>query len=345
VKSFRKTLSDLLGFDRRERRGTYVLSILLMLLIVVRVIAFRPGKVSDDPMVYTNDFIGADGNAVDEPVLTELFPFDPNRASNDDLLRLGLTERQARTLINYRNSGARFRRPEDISKVYGIDSMTVIRLKPYITITSGAAAAIPAGEPRQPAESIPAGEPRQPAEYIPAGESRQPPPVMPPDQPGSVVPADPGIHEKPLLDINLCNAWELEQLPGIGPVLSVRIIRYRRLLGGFVSKAQLAEVYGLDTSVVSLISQRVMLTWDSVVPLVLDSASFGDLARHPYLGYETARIMTRYRSLTDVPLTLGAMVRDRVITAEQAERIAPYVMPSPLASGDDYEFISSKVLK
>jgi hypothetical protein len=39
------------------------------------------------------------------------------------------------------------------------------------------------------------------------------------------------------------------------------------------------------------------------------------------------------------------MVRDRVITAEQAERISPYVMPSPYATGDDYEFISSKVLK
>ena len=333
MKSFRKTLSDLLGFDRRERRGTYVLSILLILLIVVRVFAFRPGKVSYDPMMYADEINGAPGDALDEPALTELFLFDPNRASNDDLLRLGLTERQARTLINYRNSGARFRRPEDIIKVYGIDSLTFMRLKPYITITTGDAAVVPAGEPRQPAESIE------------AGESRQSPEVIPPDQPVSFVPADHGIHEKSLLDINLCNAWELEQLPGIGPVLSVRIIRYRRLLGGFVSKAQLAEVYGLDTSVVSLISQRVMLTWDSVVPLVLDSASFGNLARHPYLGYETARVMTRYRSLTDVPLTLGAMVRDRVITTEQAERIAPYVMPSPGASGDDYEFILSKVLK
>ena len=160
MKSFRKTLSDLLGFDRRERRGTYVLSILLILLIVVRVFAFRPGKVSYDPMMYADEINGAPGDALDEPALTELFLFDPNRASNDDLLRLGLTERQARTLINYRNSGARFRRPEDIIKVYGIDSLTFMRLKPYITITTGDAAVVPAGEPRQPAESIEAGESR-----------------------------------------------------------------------------------------------------------------------------------------------------------------------------------------
>jgi hypothetical protein len=39
------------------------------------------------------------------------------------------------------------------------------------------------------------------------------------------------------------------------------------------------------------------------------------------------------------------MVRDNVLTARQAERMAPYVRPSPGVAGTDYEFISSKVLK
>jgi competence protein ComEA len=310
VKTIRKTVSGLLGFDRRERRGTYVLSILLIILIIIRVIVFRPGK--GDSFLSVDDAFGAVSDTVHETGPPALFSFDPNSVSHDDLLRLGLTGRQATTLINYRNSGARFRRPEDIRRVYGIDSLTAMRLIPYITIELMDLEVKPAHEEKQTVTSV---------ERSLSG------------------------HETALLDINLCNAWELEQLPGIGPVLSVRIIRYRRLLGGFVSKSQLNEVYGLDTSVVRLISERVTLTFDSVAPLVLDSASFGDLARHPYLGYETARVITRYRTLTGVPLTLGAMVRDRVITAEQAERISPYVMPSPYATGDDYEFISSKVLK
>ncbi len=89
----------------------------------------------------------------------------------------------------------------------------------------------------------------------------------------------------------------------------------------------------------------VTVTFDSVTPLLLDSASFGDLARHPYVGYDAARLITRYRSLTDTPLTLGQMVRGDVITARQAEQMAPYVRPSPGVTGTDYEFISSKVLK
>jgi len=49
----------------------------------------------------------------------------------------------------------------------------------------------------------------------------------------------------PLLDINTSDSSALVTLPGIGPVLSMRIIRYRNLLGGFWSVNQLKEIYGL----------------------------------------------------------------------------------------------------
>ncbi|MCA1741662.1 MAG: helix-hairpin-helix domain-containing protein, partial [Bacteroidales bacterium] len=149
----------------------------------------------------------------------------------------------------------------------------------------------------------------------------------------------------PLIDLNRSSAAGLERLPGIGPVLAARIIKYRNLLGGFVDSRQLTEVYGIDSSVVRLILPMVTVTLDSVSPLLLDSASFGDFARHPYVGYEAARVITRYRTLAEAPLTLGSMVRENVLTARQAERMAPYVRPSPGVAGTDFEFISSKVLK
>jgi hypothetical protein len=87
------------------------------------------------------------------------------------------------------------------------------------------------------------------------------------------------------------------------------------------------------------------LTYDSVSPLMLDSCSFSELARHPYIGSSAARLITKYRSLMDTPVTLGDMVSQKVMSREQALRLAPYVWPSPDASGDEYEFILSKVLK
>ena len=54
--------------------------------------------------------------------------------------------------------------------------------------------------------------------------------------------ADPATE---LLDINHATAEELEQLPGIGPVLAGRIVETRDRLGGFRNIEQLSEVEGI----------------------------------------------------------------------------------------------------
>lgn len=68
------------------------------------------------------------------PRRTESFPFDPNTVSLSDLMRLGFSERQAQSIINYREKGGRFRRPEDFAKSYVVADSVYKRLKPYIRI-------------------------------------------------------------------------------------------------------------------------------------------------------------------------------------------------------------------
>jgi DNA uptake protein ComE-like DNA-binding protein len=372
VKSFRKTVYGLLGHDRRERRGTYLLSLLLIMLLIFRFVAFRvpeAGEVSDEmAAAVTAVAQGADADRI----LPELFTFDPNTSSFDELLQLGLTERQAATLVSYRNSGARFRRPEDIGRVYGIDSSDAARLIPYIVIADGRERSDAVAEGKRTPQG---SDERLPGSRHPSSSGRAddytgaadlPAPGYSDSEPGrwnslSGVRAARrdgtsdlraagysdrySVGEKPMIDLNICTAAELEQLPGIGPVLSERIIRYRALLGGFVAREQLGEVYGIDSTVARLVAGRVTLTFEAVRPLLLDSTSFGSLARHPYVGYETARLIEAYRSLAEAPLTLGSLVEERVISPLQAARLAPYVRPPEEVAGEDYEFILSKVLK
>ena len=348
MKPLRKFVASLIGFDRRERRGTYVLSLILIALLLVRMVAFRPGKLPGElPPLPGTGTAREEGTALTtgETASVRLFAFDPNTALPEELQALGLSERQSKTLVNYRNSGARFRKPEDIGRVYGIDSATVARLIPYINIvddyTVRGGDNFGAGGYDRGGDNPGAGAYHRVSDYSGYGGSAG---GRKDAEPVSDMAADGADHPE-AIDLNLCTAEDLVTLPGIGPVLSVRIIRYRSLLGGFVESSQLKEVYGLDSSVVRLIESRLTLTLDSVRPLSLDSVTFGDLARHPYLGYEAARRITRYRSVSEEPLTLGVMVSRGVITPEQAEHIAPYVRPAKGASGSDYEFISSKVLK
>jgi len=312
VKPFRKTIADLLGFNRRERRGTYILAAMLIILLLVRVFSLRPDEELLTSEVAADSLVVPELTVMAEGYGESLFTFDPNTTPFDSLVRLGLTEKQATTLINYRTSGARFRIPKDIGKVYGIDSGTVVSLLPWIKI------------------------PKETDRHKAAGENAAA--VIHGKQADTVV-------RRTFIDLNRCTADDLLQFPGIGPVLSARIIKYRSLLGGFIDAGQLKEVYGLDSSVVDLIGERLSLTYDSVRPLLLDSCSFSELARHPYIGPATAGLIIKYRSLMGTPVTLGGLVRQKVMSSEQASRLAPYIRPSSGAAGDDFEFILSKVLK
>ena len=64
----------------------------------------------------------------------ETFRFDPNTASLDDLMRLGFSEKQAQSILNYRAKGGRYRRPSDFAKSFVVADTVFDRLEPYIDI-------------------------------------------------------------------------------------------------------------------------------------------------------------------------------------------------------------------
>lgn len=64
----------------------------------------------------------------------ENFEFNPNTVSESDLIRLGFSEKQSRSIINYREKGGVFSRVEDFGKSYVVSDSVFRRLKPFIRI-------------------------------------------------------------------------------------------------------------------------------------------------------------------------------------------------------------------
>ena len=64
----------------------------------------------------------------------ESFPFDPNTASLEDLQRLGFSQKQAQSILNYRDAGGRFHRPSDFAKSFVVADSVFRRLEPFIRI-------------------------------------------------------------------------------------------------------------------------------------------------------------------------------------------------------------------
>ena len=64
----------------------------------------------------------------------EVFRFNPNTVSIEDLQRLGFSLKQARSIDNYRRKGGRFARKSDFAKSYVVSEETFRRLEDYIDI-------------------------------------------------------------------------------------------------------------------------------------------------------------------------------------------------------------------
>ncbi len=109
-------------------------------------------------------------------------------------------------------------------------------------------------------------------------------------------------HAKPLapslnsINLNKIDSANLESLPVFGPVLSGRAIKFRNALGGFVSVEQLLDVFGFKDEHYSTVNKWFYILEEDVDKLCANSASWLDLKRHPYIGYDGARIIDRYRT-------------------------------------------------
>ena len=328
------------GYSRRERQGTYLLSLILVVVLIVRLSGvMRPGTAPLEELL----------NDVEEQATVTLFPFDPNSAGIEDLVLLGLTRRQATTLENYRNAGGRFREPGDFRKVYGIDSSLQEKLIPYIYIDEAASGDIgeDAGSSRDPVSRN--WDDNRRGGRTAGTDSRAPGSIRERDlaagrsegggnrdydnryydnrDNSSRTPWQSGTAEKnPLrIELNSADSLLLKSLPGIGNVLSSRIVRYRNLLGGFVTVKQLAEVYGIDSLLTARLEPLLFTDTTLVRAIDINSAGYGDLLRHPYISEIEASRIINYRNRAGVIESISELPINRIIEPVRFRRVLPYL--------------------
>ena len=184
-----------------------------------------------------------------------LFKFDPNKTTKDEWLSLGLNEKQISTIQNYISKGGKFYQREDLKKIYGLSTEQFEILQAYIQISAETKI-----EDTDNTDSTTFKEEK----YI-------------------------------IIDINSADQLSLKTIKGIGTVFSDRIIKYRNLLGGFVNKDQLLEIYGLTDETFQEIKPFISIDTLNVRKLNINTADFNEFNRHPYLSEYQSRAILSYR--------------------------------------------------
>jgi competence protein ComEA len=194
-----------------------------------------------------------------EPQKLDLFRFDPNTATAKDLLALGFTPNLATRITRYREKGGKFRTKSDLLKIYGVDSTFYERVYPFISLPERVAIK------KKDAKKY---EPKNVLTVKKAAEK---------------------------FDLNNADTSELKKIYGIGDKLALRILKYREALGGFVDMNQFNEVYGLDSLVVTRLSENGTIQNDFRPKKInINTASEKQLSSHPYLS-KVAKAIVSYR--------------------------------------------------
>ena len=134
--------------------------------------------------------------------------------------------------------------------------------------------------------------------------------------------------QKPLpenIELNSADSAKLITLPGIGPVLAGRIIKFRNLLGGFVSVIQLKEVYGLKEETYNLIRDRILVDSARIIHIGINSAGYREMVRHPYLEPSDVKSLLKYRELKGSISGQEVIIRNNLIDSSRMLRVRPYL--------------------
>lgn len=296
-------LNNYFGFTKREYNGLLVLTAILLFVSVLpyayELLYNSDNKISPLEQQSLNKLVVVnqqqknnyanirtqieDGETA---ISSLLFKFDPNQINQQEWQRLGLSAKQAQSIINYRNKGGKFYKPADLQKMYTISPKKYKELAPYIEISDYR------------------NNTNQTAYTTKTVFAKK---------------------ELVIVEINSADTLDLTEIRGIGLAFAKRITKYREKLGGFHTKEQLMEVYGLDSVKYNEIKDQVSVNSTNIKQININTAEFDDLKNHPYLKFKQINAIIQYRKQHGKYNSINDLKKVFILSSQTIESLAPYL--------------------
>jgi len=353
------------AYTASEKKGLLVLVTLLLMLYLLpfayQRIETSEGIINQEKQKQIDSLISLIENREEikkrKTYLGKLDFFDPNKASKDELLRIGFTSYQTNNLIKFRSKGGRFKKKTDILQIYGVCQSDFDRFSDYILIS---VAEIPESKNKEIVKKeyhlfsfdpnvIPFKDwdrlgvedriSKRIKKYLATGgqfkkasdlykiygfDSIKIAELIPYVR---IVKKSKNDFSRVQLfvPLNSSDTTQLKQLPGIGSVFSARIVKYRNLLGGFVSKNQVMEVYGISYEKFIRISPLLVLDSIHVRKIKLNSFDAVKLRKHPYISFRMGDDIVRFRNRNGKFSTIDQIRSHKIVSDSIFVKLVPYL--------------------
>ena len=273
-----KFINNYFGFNKQQRNGLLILCCVSFILLLVRIFYpyfIVPKKiiVKNLPLIeskidsaYEQSKNKFSKNYNEKINKSQLFVFNPNTVTVAELIKLGFREKTAGTFIKYRDRGFKFKQKEDLKKIYGVSDYLYNILEPYILI-----------DLKSNTITI---------------ENK--------NEIGAKQFTEKKSFSKKVVELNNSDSLELLDLKGIGPSYAKRILKYRSMMGGFVTVEQLKEVYGFTDELYADIKPFVKVNAELIKKININGDDFKTINKHPYLSYELTKQIFNFKRKTPI---------------------------------------------
>ncbi|HIP36934.1 MAG TPA: helix-hairpin-helix domain-containing protein [Crocinitomix sp.] len=282
------------NFNKSQKTGIIVIVSIIVLQIVllnyqnIRTIP-NPIVVDDEKYLFKSQKNKKENTKKSTKKIINYHPFDPNKFTIENWVSFGFSKKQATSIISYKHKINGFKSKEDLKKVYVISDKKYLELEPYIEI-----------------KTLKFNKSK-------AVYSTQKTKVKQ-NQNFDIV-----------VEINSANYSQLIKVVGIGEFTAKNIIKYKEKLGGFHSKEQLKEVYGITEENYNLIVQQININSSKISKIKVNAWSISKLKQHPYINWNIAESITNER-LKGKLTTLDFLVdKNQLMTKKELLNLMPYI--------------------
>ena len=309
-RNFKRFWKSYNEYSKSDRNAILILSVLILLSVSATIIVKNIQIESKYDYAGFEELLSEWENQKSKNDGKFLFSFNPNTVTSEELDSLDLPENIKRNILNYRNAGGKFFKPEQVRKIYGMNDSIFNVIEEYIVISL---------------ESDNLNQGRNKTREQISDDS---------DQFKQVQKAETEISKESAsfiqsvftpIELNNADSADLVKLNGIGPVYAKRILKYRDLLGGFYSVSQLLEVYNFPEETFQKIENNILVDTLLLKKIRLNFAEYPDLIRHPYLNKKQVGALLNFREKNGSFHALEQLLSNGLIDNDTFSKLRPYL--------------------
>ena len=361
------------SFKKKDRLGFFILIIIVVILFAINLIIPNINRKEPD-YDFSNFEAKIDSfenslkpiekkyiSRLDQYIIDRydslvLFNFNPNTVSDEQWLKLGLTEKQISTINNYKSRGGKFFIKDDFRKIYGIRTKQFHILEPYIDLPSKFKKNYNSNKQEKQLFNFDPNNATESDLQRLGFYKNQISNIINYRSKGGVFKKkedlkkiysisekqyqkfenfivieeklpenDTHVKEIEIVELNSADIKLLTTLPGITDYLAERIIKYRNLLGGFYSSQQLKEVYGFKDQNYNQIKNYLTIDLNKIKKININFAEFKEIISHPYIDKNITLSIINYKQKNGFYSSLNQLVKNNVLTEKEYEKLKYYL--------------------